>query len=221
MAQNSSTWFSSETGFFHTLLKKSTTLPLRMPQWQWRFLHSSLFQWKISLSTLNASPHPPAYWTIFLVKSSSPVSLSLFLSLSPSLLLWVVFICPDSSVPHHQLYEMTAHILGLQQGLFTEKEQHTLSNKPSTTITPLSVYIYTHSLTHSITHPSVLNWIQRCVCSSSLLAPQGHVHGCDKLHTRFVRWMHEPQFHLLLESATTATVSFAQLTANDGISILI
>lgn len=55
MARNSSSSrFSSETGFFHSH-SESTSLPLRMPQWQWRFLHSSLLQWKISLSTLNAS----------------------------------------------------------------------------------------------------------------------------------------------------------------------
>lgn len=145
MAQNSSTRFSRETGFFHTLSKKHDFATQDVSV-------TVAFQWKISLSTLNASPHPPAYWTIFLVKSSSPVSLSLFLSLSPSLLLWVVFICPDSSVPHHRLYEMTAHILGLQQGLFTEKEQHTLSNKPSPTFTPLSVYIYTHTFFHTVSH---------------------------------------------------------------------
>lgn len=86
MAQNSPSCFSSETGFFHWHSRRVCLLPLRMPQWQWRFLHSSLLQWKISLSTLNACP--PAYSSSFCLWNSLPqsVCLTFFLPLSLALL---------------------------------------------------------------------------------------------------------------------------------------
>lgn len=228
MTRNSASRFSSETGFFHSHSRKA------------RLCHSGCLSDSDVFFTLHYSsgkslcqhlmhlipispPPPPAYWTIFLVKSSSPVGRSVFLSLSPSLLLWVVFICPDSSVPHHQLYEMTAHILELQQGLFTEKEQHThtLSNKSYRSPTP-HVCTYTCTLFHTVshTHPPhphpVLDLIQRCVCSSSPLALRGHVRGRGKLHTRLIRLTPESQWN----SSTTATEIFTQLTANSRISVL-
>lgn len=93
-------------------------------------------------------------WAFFPVKSSPPVRQSV--SLVFSLLFWAVFTFPDSSVPHHQLCEVTAHILGLQRGLAHWKRAaqhtHTHTLKPSLHPPTLS-FSLAFSVTHIHLHP--------------------------------------------------------------------
>lgn len=135
-------------------------------------------------------------WAFFPVKSSPPVRQSV--SLVFSLLFWAVFTFPDSSVPHHQLSEVTAHILGLQRGLAHWKRaaQHTHTHTLNSLHPPRShslslslshTYIYTHA------DPSAPVLIHKRICSSSLLVLRGHLWGYgDTLgggaRTRFTRY---------------------------------
>lgn len=194
--------------FLSLALSKSMSLPLRMPQWQWRFLHSSLLQWKIFLSTLNSPPHTHLlnYFPCEILFPSQSVSLSF--SLFPFLLLWVVFICPDSSVPHHQLYEMTAHILGLQQGLFTEKEQHTHSNNP---LLPWFVKYHTHPPPSWTWFRDSFALVLRWHCGGMCVTVASFTLGSSDWRS-FMCWRNSP--------STTATEAFTQPTANNRTFIL-
>lgn len=153
MAQDSpSSRFSSETGFFYSHSRRACLCHSGCLSDSGVFFTLHYSSGKSFCQHLIPPPthtHLLNYFPCEILFPSQSVSLSF--SLFPFLLLWVVFICPDSSVPHHQLYEMTAHILGLQQGLFTEKEQHTHSNNPL-----LSWFIkyYTHKHTHPL-HPGL------------------------------------------------------------------
>lgn len=109
-------------------------------------------------------------------------SISQSVSLVFSLLFWAVFTFPDSSVPHHQLSEVTAHILGLQRSLAHWKraaQTHTYTH-PKPFLHPHALILsrsrcHTHTHIYTHTDPSALVLIHKRVCSSSLLVLPGHL----------------------------------------------
>ncbi len=141
----------------------------------------------LSLATEHFSLWNPLHQS---VSQSHSLSLSFF---------WAVFTFPDSSVPHHQLSEVTAHILGLQRGLAHWKRaaQHTHTHNLNPPCTPMLSFSLALAVTHTYiyTHTDLFApvLIHKSICSSSLLVLRGHQWGYgDTLgggaRTRFTRY---------------------------------
>ncbi len=155
-------------------------------------------------------------WAFFPVKSSPPVqSVRQSVSLVFSLLFWAVFTFPDSSVPHHQLSEVTAHILGLQRGLAHWKRaaKHTHTHNLNPPCTPCS-----HSLSLSLSHTYIYTHtdlfapvlIHKRICSSSLLVLWGHQWGA-----MVIRWEGAPEHASHATACTLSLLPDEKQTAAD------
>ncbi len=113
-------------------------------------LSSTVKSFSVTSLSLSLKSEHFSLWNPLHQSSSVSQSHSFF-----SLLFWAVFTFPDSSVPHHQLSEVTAHILGLQRGLAHWKRaaKHTHTHNLNPPCTPMLSFSIALAVTHIHLHP--------------------------------------------------------------------